>query len=204
VWRCVLTALAGRFGEAERLARDSVALAEWASTCRARALRRAARGAPARAGPSRRVVPELERFARDEPPSDHGTAFCRSPTSTPATGRVRAPPYNAALAGGVSAVLRTFWLISLMSLAETAAPLGDAAGRSAPLRRARAARRPPTALELHRQRELRAPPAGPDGGRREAARPRVRAFRGRSEATRRAWLWTAARPDAVRLRRAAS
>ena len=42
VWRCVLTALAGRYDEAERLANDSLALAEWARAPDARAHRRSA------------------------------------------------------------------------------------------------------------------------------------------------------------------
>ena len=42
VWRCVPTALAGRLDEAERLANDSLALAEWARSPAARAHRRSA------------------------------------------------------------------------------------------------------------------------------------------------------------------
>ena len=130
VWRCVLMTLAGRFGAAERLARDSVALAERARAPEARthftaqlvALRR-------EQGRLDELLPELERLARDEPTL--GPWHCVLPLAYLDAGdRVRArDAYDAALAGGVSGVPRTmFWLACLASLAETAASVGDAEG----------------------------------------------------------------------------
>ena len=130
VWRSVLTALAGRFDQAERLARDSVALAEGARAPEARthftaqlvALRR-------EQGRLDELLPQLVRLARDEPTV--GPWHCVLPLAYLDAGdRVRArDAYDAALAGGVSAVPRTmFWLASLASLAEAAAVLGDAEG----------------------------------------------------------------------------
>jgi hypothetical protein len=130
VWRCVLTGLAGRFAEAERLARDSVALAERARAPDARthfaaqlvALRR-------EQGRLDELLPELERFARDEPTAGPWRGILPlAYLDAGDSARARAA-YDAALAGGVSAVPRTmFWLVSLASLAETAALLGDAPG----------------------------------------------------------------------------
>ena len=116
--------------QAERLARDSVALAERARAPEARthftaqlvALRR-------EQGRLDELLPELERFARDEPTV--GPWHCVLPLAyldagDPARAR---DAYDAALAGGVSAVPRTmFWLASLASLAEAAAVVGDAEG----------------------------------------------------------------------------
>jgi len=130
VWRCVLTALAGRFDEAERLANDSVALAECARAPDARAHYTAQLVALRREqGRLDELLPELERLARDAPtvgpwhailPLAHLDAGDRA--------RARAA-YDAALAGGVSTVPRTmFWLASLASLAEAAAVLADAQG----------------------------------------------------------------------------
>ena len=130
VWRCVLTSLAGRFDEAERLARDSVALAERARAPDARAHFTAQLVALRREqGRLDELLPELERSARDAPTVGpwHGIL----PLAYLDAGdrpRARAA-YDAALAGGVSAVPRTmFWLVSLASLAEAAALLGDAQG----------------------------------------------------------------------------
>jgi hypothetical protein len=125
-----LTALAGRFDQAERLAWDSVALAEGARAPEARmhftaqlvALRR-------EQGRLDELLPELERFARSEPTV--GPWHCVLPLACLDAGdRVRArDAYDAALAGGVRAVPRTmFWLASLASLAEAAAVVGDAEG----------------------------------------------------------------------------
>ena len=130
VWRCVLTALAGRFEEAERLACDSFALAERARAPDARthftaqlvALRR-------EQGRLDELLPELERLTRDE--STVGPWHGVLPLAYLDAGdqaRARAA-YDGALAGGVSAVPRTmFWLTTVASLAETAALVGDAQG----------------------------------------------------------------------------
>ena len=125
VWRCVLTALAGRFDEAERLANDSVALAECARAPDARAHYTAQLVALRREqGRLDELLPELERFARDA--STVGPWHAILPLAYLDAGdRARArAAYDAALAGGVSAVPRTmFWLASLASLAEAAALL---------------------------------------------------------------------------------
>ena len=130
VWRSVLTGLAGRFDQAERLAWASVALAEGARAPEARthfmaqlvALRR-------EQGRLDELLPELERLARDEPTV--GPWQCVLPLAFLDAGDpVRArDAYDAGLAGGVSAVPRTmFWLACLASLAEAAAVVGDAEG----------------------------------------------------------------------------
>lgn len=68
VWRCILTALAGGFDEAERLARDSVALAERARAPEARTHFTAQLvGLRREQGRLDELLPELERLARDEP-----------------------------------------------------------------------------------------------------------------------------------------
>jgi tetratricopeptide (TPR) repeat protein len=123
----VLTALAGRFDEAERLARESFALAERARapaagthfTAQLVGLRR-------EQGRLDELLPELERLAREE--ASVGPWRCVLPLAYLDAGdRARARgAYGAALAGGVSAVPRTVsWLASLASLAEAAALLGD-------------------------------------------------------------------------------
>ena len=130
VWRCVLTSLAGRFDEAERLANDSVALAECARAPDARAHYTAQLVALRREqGRLDELLPELERFARDAPTVGPWHAILPL-AYLDAGDRARARVgYDAALADGVSAVPRTvFWLASLASLAEAAAVLGDAQG----------------------------------------------------------------------------
>ena len=205
VWRCVLTALAGRFDEAERLANDSVALAECARAPDARAHYTAQLVALRREqGRLDELLPELERFARDA--STVGPWHAILPLAYLDAGdRARArAAYDAALAGGVSAVPRTmFWLASLASLAEAAALL-EARDGAAQLY---------AALEPHADLLAQWSFTGNAGsvhrllGRTAAAaataRPRARALRERSAPTRRAWQRTAARPHPVRLRRAA-
>jgi AAA ATPase domain len=127
VWRCVLTALAGRFDEAERLARESFALAERARAPAARAHFTAQLvGLRREQGRLNELLPELERLAREE--ATVGPWQCVLPLAYLDAGdpaRARGA-YDTALAGGVSAVPRTVsWLASLASLAEAAALLGD-------------------------------------------------------------------------------
>jgi tetratricopeptide (TPR) repeat protein len=130
VWRSVLTALAGRFDEAERLACDSVALAERARAPGAR-MHFTAQLAALRREQGRLdvLLPELERFAGSEPSVGpwHGILPL---AYLDAGDRSRArSAHDAALAGGVSAVPRTmFWLTTLASLAESAALLEDPDG----------------------------------------------------------------------------
>ena len=114
VWRCVLTALAGRFDEAERLAHDSVALAERARAPDARTHFTAQLvGLRREQGRLHELLPELERFARHAPTVGawHGILpLAYLDAGDGARGRAA---YDAALAGGVSAVPRTmFWLVS--------------------------------------------------------------------------------------------
>jgi tetratricopeptide (TPR) repeat protein len=130
VWRCVLTALAGRFDQAEQLARDSVALAERARAPGARMHFTAQLAALRREqGRLDELLPELERFAGDEPRVGPWHAILPL-AYVDAGDRTRARrAYDAALAGGLDTVPRTmFWLISLASLAESAALLGDPEG----------------------------------------------------------------------------
>jgi hypothetical protein len=130
VWRCVLTALAGRFDEAERLARGSFALSERARAPDARAHFTAQLAALRREqGRLDELLPELERLASDEARVGPWRAILPlAYLDAGAVTQARAA-YDAALAGGVSAVPRTmFWLISLVSLAEAAAALGDPEG----------------------------------------------------------------------------
>ena len=174
VWRSVLTGLAGRFDQAERLAWDSVALAEGAQAPEARmhfmaqfvALRR-------EQGRLDELLPELERLVGSEPAVGPGTASSRSLISTPATRCARAMPTSGARGRGEGS-----------SADHVLAGVPGFAGRGgrrrrrrrrrgAALRGARAVRRSSRAVELHRQRGIRAPPAGSHGGRwqqRERAR----------------------------------
>ena len=107
---------------------DSVALAERARAPDARAHYTAQLVALRREqGRLDELLPELERFARDA--STVGPWHAILPLAYLDAGdRARArAAYDAALAGGVSAVPRTmFWLASLASLAEAAALLEDA------------------------------------------------------------------------------
>ena len=130
VWRCVLIALAGRFDEAERVARDSVAVAERARAPDARAHFTAQLAALRREqGRLDELLPEIKRFARDESTVGpwHGILPLAYLDAGDRSGARAA--FDAALAGGASAVPRTiYWLTSLASLAETAALLEDAPG----------------------------------------------------------------------------
>jgi tetratricopeptide (TPR) repeat protein len=129
-WRCVWAALAGRFSEAERIARESVRLAEHAGDPDARAHFTAQLVAVRREqGRLHELLPEIERLAGDEP----AAAAWRSllPLAHLDGGdreRARAT-YDDAMGGGLAAIPRTMlWLTALGSLGEAAARLGDGTG----------------------------------------------------------------------------
>jgi RecA/RadA recombinase len=129
-WHCVWAGLAGRFEKAERIARESVRLAEHAGapdahahfTAQLVALRR-------EQGRLRELLPELERLAGTDPAA---SAWCSVlPLAYLEAGdRTRAEgAYESALGGGVATAPRSlFWLTAVGSLAEAAAQLGDPDG----------------------------------------------------------------------------
>ena len=129
-WRCVWAALAGRFEEAERIARESVRLAEHAGAPDAQAHFTAQLVAVRREqGRLHELLPEIERLAGAEP----AAAAWRSllPLAYLDAGdRTRAQAaYDTALGGGVATMPRTMlWLTAMGSLAEAAAQLGDPDG----------------------------------------------------------------------------
>jgi hypothetical protein len=127
-WRAVLSGLAGRFDEAERLAIDSLQLAEGAGAADARmhftaqlvAIRR-------EQGRLNELLPMIERFAQ----GDAHAAAWRSilPLAYLDAGdRMRArAAYDDAQGGAVELRLRTMlWLTATSALCEAAAELGDA------------------------------------------------------------------------------
>ena len=129
-WGGVWAGLAGHFQQAERLARDSLRLAEQAKapeahrhfTAQLVALRR-------EQGRLDELLPAIERFAGDEP--DAGPWRSIQPLAYLDGGnRSEAhATYARALDGGAATIPRTMlWLTVMASLAEAAARLGDADG----------------------------------------------------------------------------
>jgi hypothetical protein len=129
-WGGVWAGLAGRFQQAERLARESLRLAEQAKAPDAHrhfaaqlvALRR-------EQGRLDELLPAIERFAADEP--DAGLWRSIQPLAYLDGGnRSEAhATYARALDGGAATIPRTMlWLTVMASLAEAAARLGDADG----------------------------------------------------------------------------
>jgi hypothetical protein len=126
-WRCVWAGLAGRFAEGERIARESVRLAEHAEapdaqahfTAQLIALRR-------EQGRLHELLPDIEHLAGDKP----ATAAWRAilplaylDAGAPAHAQVA---YDRALGDGVTTMPRTMlWLTAMGSLAEAAAQLDD-------------------------------------------------------------------------------
>jgi hypothetical protein len=126
-WHCVWAGLAGRFGEAERIARESVRLAERAEapdaqvhfTAQLVALRR-------EQGRLHELVEEIEHLAGDEPAAAAWRGIlplayldAGDPTRAHAA-------YERALDGGTPGLPRTMlWLTTMASLAEAAAQLDD-------------------------------------------------------------------------------
>jgi hypothetical protein len=125
-WRCVWAGLAGRFEEAERIAGESVRLAEHAGDRDARAHYTAQLVAVRREqGRLHELLPDIERLAGPEPsasvwrgilPLAHLDGGDRT--------RARAAYYEAL--GGIPRTM--LWLPATVSLAEAAAELGDADG----------------------------------------------------------------------------
>jgi len=131
-WRCVWAGLFGRFEEAERMARDSLRLAEYAQAPDAQTHFTAQLVAPRREqGRLDELLPEIERRADDAPaaaawrsilPLAHLDAGDRTQAQV---------AYERALGDGVASVPRTMlWLTAIASLAEAAARLDDPDGAS--------------------------------------------------------------------------
>ena len=126
-WRCVWEGLAGRFGEAERIARESVRLAERAQAPDAQAHFIAQLVALRREqGRLHELLPEIERLAGDEPAAAAWRGILPLAfLDAGDPGRAQAA-YERALDGGVAGLPRTMlWLTTIGSLAEAAAELDD-------------------------------------------------------------------------------
>jgi DNA-binding SARP family transcriptional activator len=129
-WRGVWAALAGRFAEAERLARASVQLAERASDPDARAHFTAQLVAVRREqGRLHELAAPMTRFAEgDGPVAVHWRAVLALAHLDGGDRTAARGALAEALAGGVAGIPRTmFWLSTLAALAEAAAGLADAA-----------------------------------------------------------------------------
>jgi tetratricopeptide (TPR) repeat protein len=129
-WRCVWAALAGRFEEAERIARESLRLAEHAGAPDAQAHFTAQLVAVRREqGRLHELLPEIERLAGAEPAASAWRSLL--PLAYLDAGdrpRARAA-YDRALGGGPATIPRTMlWLTAIGSLAEAAAQLRDPDG----------------------------------------------------------------------------
>jgi hypothetical protein len=131
-WRCVWAGLFGRFLEAERMARDSLRLAEHAQAADAQAHFTAQLVALRREqGRLDELVPAIEGLAGDAPadacwrsvlPLAHLDAGARTQAQV---------AYERALGDGVAGMPRTMlWLTAMASLAEAAARLDDPDGAS--------------------------------------------------------------------------
>jgi tetratricopeptide (TPR) repeat protein len=128
-WRCVWAGLSGRFQVAERMARDSLRLAEYAQAPDAKRHFTAQLVSPRREqGRLDELVPEIERLADDSP----ATAAWRSilPLAHLDAGdRTQAQlAYERALGDGAPRTM--LWLTAMVSLAEAAARLDDPDGAS--------------------------------------------------------------------------
>ena len=127
-WRCVWAGLAGRFGEAERIARESLRLAERAEAPDAQAHFLAQLVALRREqGRLHELLPEITRLAGDEPaaaPWRGILPLAYLDAGDPVGARTA---YERALDGGIAGLPRTMlWLTTIGSLAEAAAQLDDA------------------------------------------------------------------------------
>ena len=126
-WHCVWAGLAGRFQEAERIARESVRLAERAEAPDAQAHFSAQLVALRREqGRLHELLPEIERLASDEPAAAAWRGILPL-AYLDAGDPVRAQAaYEQALGGGMPMLPRTMlWLTTIGSLAEAAAQLDD-------------------------------------------------------------------------------
>jgi hypothetical protein len=127
-WQCVLAGLSGRFQEAERMARDSLRLAEYAQAPDAKRHFTAQLVAPRREqGRLDELLPEIERLADESPvaawrsllPLAHLDAGDRTQAQL---------AYERALGDGSPRTM--LWLTAMASLAEAAARLDDPDGAS--------------------------------------------------------------------------
>ena len=131
-WRGVRAGLSGRFQEAERMARDSLRLAEHAQAPDAQAHFTAQLVALRREqGRLDELVPAIERLAGDAP-ADAAWRSVLPLAHLDAGARAQAQvAYERALGDGVASVPRTMlWLAAMASLAEAAARLDDPDGAS--------------------------------------------------------------------------
>jgi AAA ATPase domain len=129
-WRCVWETLAGRFEEAERLARESVRLAEHAGDPEARMHFTAQLVAMRREqGRLDELLPEIERLAGAEPEAAAWRSLLPLAWLDAGDRTQARAAYDNALGGGPETMPRTMlWLTALESLAEAAARLGDPDG----------------------------------------------------------------------------
>ena len=126
-WRCVLASIAGRFDEAERIARESVRLAEGAQAPDAQAHFTAQLIAQRREqGRLHELLPDIERLAGDGPAAAAWRAILPLAYLDAGDPACAQAAFDRALANGVRAIPRTMlWLTSMASLAEAAARLDD-------------------------------------------------------------------------------
>ena len=129
-WRCVWAGLAGRFEEAERIARESLRLAEHAGASDAQAHFTAQLVALRREqGRLRELLPEIERLADTEPAASAWRSLLPLAYLEAGDRAGAEAAYESALGGGVATAPRSmFWLTAMGSLAEAAAQLGDPDG----------------------------------------------------------------------------
>ena len=127
-WRGVWAALAGRFEEAERIARESVLLAENAGDPDARTHFTAQLVAVRREqGRLDELLPDIERLAGPEPAASPWRCLLPLAYLDAGDRAYAQAAYDSALVGGLPGIPRTMlWLTSMGSLAEAAAQLGDA------------------------------------------------------------------------------
>jgi eukaryotic-like serine/threonine-protein kinase len=128
-WQGVLAGLSGRFDEAERIAHESVRLAEGGGDRSARAHFTAQLVAIRREqGRLHELLPEIERLAGDAPPAAAWTALLPLAHLDHGDRSQAQLAYQRAL-GDVATMPKTMlWLSAMASLAEAAARLSDADG----------------------------------------------------------------------------
>ena len=202
-WRGVLTGLAGRFDDAERLARRAVRLAERAGdphaqmhfTAQLVAIRR-------EQGRLNELLPVIERFAR----GDYDAAAWRSilPLAYLDAGdRDRAREvYDQAFADRTGTP-RLLWLTATGSLCEAACELADADGAERLYHELSPCADRLAPVDLHRKCRVRPAPARARRHARGPARRRAPALRGGAGTTFRAACAGLAGANALRLRRTA-
>jgi tetratricopeptide (TPR) repeat protein len=129
-WRCVWAGLAGRFEEAERIARESVRLAEDAGAPDARAHFTAQLVALRQEqGRLHELLPEIERLVGPEPAASAWRSILPLAYLDAGDRTHAQAAYETALGGGATTIPRTMlWLTATSSLAEAAARLGDPDG----------------------------------------------------------------------------